>query len=355
MLLYITAEDLLGSDPGSRRGPRPLHRIPETLAGLYDLGLRHHVRRAAMLWPDGAAHEGVPDWKLDRLALRIAVFAREALGVEPGQPIAVFGRLGWLWPVVDFAAMGFGGAAVGLEHVLDDASLARELAKSGARVVFASDAESAKRLEALRAAGRLAGATLVAEGVSAEDGQVPLAKLLDLAANLDTPERAQAFRAASRRVAPDADALWHAGPGGLVRLTHRAAMSVVTPWLASQPAREGDVAYLEAPRASLEHRLAMAAFVGDGLTTAALGREGGTGEDVTALRPHRLVAHGTWLDAACVARRSRWPGLLDGGRGGRLLREALGGRLRTVRATSKVTAQTARALAAADIALEESN
>ena len=44
MLLYITAEDVFGSDTPERRGPRPLHAIPATLAGLYDLGLRHHVR-----------------------------------------------------------------------------------------------------------------------------------------------------------------------------------------------------------------------------------------------------------------------------------------------------------------------
>ena len=48
MLLYITAEDVFGSGTPERRGPRPLHTIPETLAGLVDLGLRHHVRAAAM-------------------------------------------------------------------------------------------------------------------------------------------------------------------------------------------------------------------------------------------------------------------------------------------------------------------
>jgi len=50
MLLYITAEDVFGSGTPERRGPRPLHTIPPTVAGLYDLGLRHHVRPAAMAW-----------------------------------------------------------------------------------------------------------------------------------------------------------------------------------------------------------------------------------------------------------------------------------------------------------------
>jgi len=34
MLLYITAEDVFGSGTPERRGPRPLHTIPETLAEL---------------------------------------------------------------------------------------------------------------------------------------------------------------------------------------------------------------------------------------------------------------------------------------------------------------------------------
>ena len=71
MLLYITAEDVLGSEPPERAGPRPLHRIPETVAGLFDLGLRHHVRKDAMLWPADGGFESVPDWKVDRLAIRI--------------------------------------------------------------------------------------------------------------------------------------------------------------------------------------------------------------------------------------------------------------------------------------------
>ena len=91
---------------------------PRRVAGLFDLGLRHHVRPAAMKWWTDGALEAVPDWRLDRLAIRLALFGRERLGLEPGERVAVLGRLGWLWPVVDFAAMGFGVLPVGLEHDL---------------------------------------------------------------------------------------------------------------------------------------------------------------------------------------------------------------------------------------------
>jgi hypothetical protein len=271
MLLYITAEDVFGSETPKRRGPQPLHTIPSTLAGLFDLGLRHHVRPAAVAWWTGDTLEWVPDWKLDRLAIRLALFGRERLGLEPGERVAVIGRLGWLWPALDFAAMGFGVVPLGLEHDAGDETIAGIVAEGAPRVIFATDPESAARVTRLSRAARLGSATVVAEGLPEEQGFLPLARLMDLAAVLDTAERAQAFRAYSRRVAPASPALWHVGPRGFWRLTHEAAMAGVVPLLRSRPAPVGDFAYVDAPRVTLRKRLAMAAFVGDGCTTTAAG------------------------------------------------------------------------------------
>ena len=176
MLLYITAEDVFGSGTPERRGPRPLHTIPSTLAGLVDLGLRHHVRPAAMKWWTDGTLEPVPDWKLDRLAIRLALFGRERLGLEPGERVVVMGRLGWLWPALDFAAMGFGVVPVGLEHDLSDDAVASAFAEAAPRAAFATDAASAERLKRLRRAGRLGGATVVGEGLTEEEGLLPLAQ-----------------------------------------------------------------------------------------------------------------------------------------------------------------------------------
>jgi hypothetical protein len=352
VLLYITAEDVLGSGTPERRGPRPLHTLPPTVAGLYDLGLRHHVRPAALEWWTDGTLEAAPDWKLDRLAIRLALFGRERLGLEPGQRLAVLGRLGRLWPALDFAAMGFGVVPVGLEHDLPDDAVSSVFADARPRAAFATDVESASRLNRLREIGRLGGAIVVGEGLAAEDGVLPLSALLDLAAVLDTAERAQAFRAFSRQVAPESPALWHAGTGGVVRLTHEAAMGRVAPVLRSRPAREGDVAYVDAPRVTLRKRLALAAFVGDGYTTTALGREGRAGEDVAALKPHKVLAAEPWLAAACAGRGPRWPGGLDRPRARRRVQDALGRRLRWVEVGAAVPDEAARALAAAGVILD---
>jgi hypothetical protein len=354
ILLYITAEDVFGSESPGRKGPRPLHTIPPTLAGLYDIGLRHHVRRAAFAWWTGESLEPAPDWRLDRLAIRIALFGRERMGLEPGARVVVAGRLAWLWPAVDFAAMGFGVVPVGVEHDVGDDAVAAVVAAVSPRAAFATDAESAQRLLSLRRGGGLGDATVVAEGLPREEGVVPLAELLDLGSVLDTAERAQAFRAFSRQRPPDSPALWHAGTGGLVRMTHREALEQVEPVLRSRPALEGDVAYLDAPRVTLRKRLAMAAFVGDGLTTTALGREHRAADDVRELRPHKAVASEPWLARVCDGRGPRWPAGLDRARARRRVQEALGGRLRWVDAASAPARETAGALAAAGVTVDVS-
>jgi hypothetical protein len=319
------------------------------VAGLYDLGLRHHVRPAVMAWPADGGFESAPDWKLDRLAIRTALLGRERLGVEPGDRVAVFGRLSWLWPVVDFAAMGFGSTAVGLEHDLADDVLADILRQAGARAVFATDPESAERAERLRREGRLGSATVVAEGLAEEEGLLPLARFLDLGSILDTAERAQSFRAASRQIDPQSEAYWHVGLEGLTRLRHREAMERVEPWLRAHPALSGDVAYIEGPRVDLGTRLAIAAFVGDGLTTTALGRETQTDADIEELRPHKMIVPGDWLEAACRGQGPRWPAGLDRPWARRRLLERLGGRSRWVATSSRVGAETERALDAAGV------
>jgi len=352
MLLYITAEDVFGSGPRERRGPRPLHTIPATVAGLFDLGLRHHVRPAAMAWWRDGAIEQVPDWKLDRLSIRLALFGRERMGLEPGGRVAVMGRLGWLWPAVDFAAMGFGVTPVGIEHDVTDDALAAVVAEAAPRAIFATDALSAERLARWRGTGRLGGAAVVAEGLPEGEGLLPLAQLLDLGAVLDTAERAQAFRAFSRQVAPESPALWHADPRGVVRLSHEAAMVEAAAVLRARPALEGDVAYIDAPRVTLRKRLRWAAFVGDGHTTTALGREGRAEEDLRALRPHKAVASEPWLAEVCDGRGPRWPAGLDRPWARRRVLEGVGGRLRWVEVGSMPPPAAARALASAGIGLD---
>ena len=91
VLFYITAEDVFGQPLPGKRGPRPLHTIPATVSGLYDLGMRHHVRSSVLSREQGAGFEAMPDGQLDRLVIRVALYGRENLAPEPGRRVATNG------------------------------------------------------------------------------------------------------------------------------------------------------------------------------------------------------------------------------------------------------------------------
>ena len=371
MLLYVTA-----GEPQEREF-RPLRTIPETLAGLYDLGMRQHIRRAVLLdCVDGEWRE-MPDWRLDRLVIRLAVHSRERLDVIPGDRVAIFGPSSWLWPAVEFAAMGFGCVAVGLSHLLSDGELSAALAESAPRVAFATDIESARRLMQLRAAAALPETVIVPDDLAADGpGLLTLGRVLELASILDTPERAQNFRACARGVSAETDACWHFGRGepekgpSLVRLTHGQAMALVKKRLGQLPAARHDVAYLQAPEMTLAARIAYHAFVGDGCTTTAVGRSG-VPDDLTLLRPHKAQVSAAWLTQTwarietssesplrSLSRRlprQRWLRALDlrGPWVRRAVRASFGDRLRCLEVPGTIEPDAADSLRRAGVAVVE--
>jgi hypothetical protein len=329
VLLYVST-----GEPEEREF-RPLHSMPATVAGLFDLGMRHHVRKGALLLREADAWNDMPDWRLDRLVIRVAVYGRERLGLAAGDRVAIVGPLHWLWPVVEFAAHGHGWVPVGLSQRLRDGDLRDALAESSPRVAFATDDESARRLAELSQAAAVP-ETVVGIGTANGDPRhVALPQLLELGANLDTAERAQSFRRAARAVAAGGEACRHFGADGAgrplppVRLTHAQAMARVREHVTARPAQNGDLAYVEGSEVSVATRLSYWTFVGDGLTQTALGRAGCAAADLALLRPHKLLASAAALAESTAARSvgagaGGWLGRLADVPGvGRLLRNGL--------------------------------
>ena len=286
----------------------------------------------------------VPDWKLDRLVIRIALYCREKLALEPGTRAAVFGKLGWLWPAADFAIQGFGATAVGIEHDAPDEVLAAVLRDADPRVVFCTDGASTARLLGLGVPNLRRPPVVSVETAVPSDEVLPLRDVLELGGTLDTPERAQAFRMVCRHNPPDSEALWHVGHQGVERMTHARAMEHVAARLRSRPAAMGDVVCLEPPRMTLAGRLAVAAFVGDGHTETVLGSA--LHDQMTLLRPHGIRASADWLEAACRGRGPRWPAAFDRRRARTRLHAVLGDRLRWIETERPVDEGTAAALLA---------
>jgi long-subunit acyl-CoA synthetase (AMP-forming) len=366
VLLYVT------TDEGKERKARPLHTIPDTINLLFDLGMREHDRAALLLHPEGKVWAETPDWRFDREVIRIGLFLRERLHVPRAQRIAIFGPLCPLWLSADLAALGLGTASVGVSHLLGDDLVLAALDAAEARVAIATDGASTSRLLGLRPRAARLELVVGPEGNPDDKAFVPLAKLLDYGATLDTAERASRFRLDARAVGADEPACWHYGAKEAargVRLTHREAMARVRSHLRRLPAQAGDLAYLEGEAVTLEARFAWYAFTGDGYTTMVVGRPERSFEDVRDLRPAKILATPAWLgqlwdrlEAEPAGKIERLaagaPGLggLGAGARARRLRRALracaGDRLRWVEPVGVVAAELKQKLAQAVTVVE---
>src|SRR5262245_57955014 len=243
MLLYVTT-----GEPQDKEA-RPLHTIPKTVCGLYDMGMREHSRKALLLHREGDNWVETPDWRFDRLVIRIAVYARERFDLKAGERLAIMGPLSPLWLAGEFAILGLAGAAVALSPALSDEEIVRALWTTKARLALATDGECGARLLRLRARAEALETVIGPDGAGNGDGAfLGLGPFFELADTLDTAERAQAFRAIARAVEPDVVALWHFAPGIAPMthgLTHAQAMSAIREHLLALPAHAGDLAYVQ--------------------------------------------------------------------------------------------------------------
>ena len=312
-----------------RRGPRPLHTIPATLAGLVDLGLRHHVRAAAMTWwADGALDAGA------RLEARPA--RHPARPLRPRAARARAGRARGRHGTARLAVAGGRLRGHGLRRACRSASS-----------TTCPTTRVGLRLRRGRAAGGL------------RDGRRERRAADATATGGPTRGRDRRGRgAAPRRRACAAPRPGH-GPGGrprhararpgLPRATRARCAPESAGALARRTARRrpphppgghGDdgAAAPRAPRARGRRRLRRrpardaAQAPGAGGVRGRRAHHDGAGAGGTS-RPRtspscgrtRLLASEAWLAAACDGRGPRWPAGLDRRRARRRVQEALGG------------------------------
>jgi hypothetical protein len=326
MLMYVT-----GSEGRSRVIHAP-DTLPETLVKLYQRAMRDHVRPAAAEErSDGRWHK-LPDWRFDRQVIQIALFLKERLGIEGSTPAGLLGSFSPRWVQADFALQGLGALPIGLHPDLSDADLGAALSRDAIRGVMTTDQDAANRIQLLRSAGVVDLDWIVVPGAGeGEDDVVGWDFLWDRGQSLDTPERAANWRYYAREITADhiAGIHYEQDPDNgfnRVAFTHAEAIEGVGRLWAQCPAREGDVAYLDAPHATLAGRIAAYAWVGDGVTVtlsyAGLSERGWQALDVT-----KLLASPEWLEALARDLRGangRW----SGRKAQKLVRERVGERLR---------------------------
>jgi acyl-CoA synthetase (AMP-forming)/AMP-acid ligase II len=203
-------------------------------------GARYHDRQAVFASRDFGE---MPDWRADRLSIRVALALREDLSVGPGDLVALAMPLSIHWALVERAVWGLGAATLPLssESRLD----------LPVKAVFASSAADLSNPAVPRVA-------------LDSDWDA----LLERGGVLDTPERASSFRTAARNTPPDAVASIEHG----TELRHEEWVRRVEAFLERFPPRRGARYGLDFDEPNVATRTLLYAGWADGLTTAVLGR-----------------------------------------------------------------------------------
>ncbi|MFE9320759.1 AMP-binding protein [Nocardia sp. NPDC052278] len=131
--------------PDRTTAPDPWWYIPQELRIRYDLICRsipNALRRTAVSYPNGLAlvgedgHRTFAELEADMM---LAVRAVQALGVRPGDRVAIWGPNCGRWILAALAALGAGAVLVPMNTRFKGAEAAYILRKSGARLLFVAD------------------------------------------------------------------------------------------------------------------------------------------------------------------------------------------------------------------------
>ena len=363
MLLYF--ESVLAEQRGC------VVTIPEatspTLNILVMTAMRAHARPGPFLQHIRNRWKSTPDWRFDRQVIRMGLYLREFVGVEAGDRVAIVSETRREWLVADLATAGLGAISVAIRPTMDPLLLSALLADTAPKAVFVSETAlstvevAARRLSSIRA-------IISFDAIVSPNGTTPMARVIDLAGTLDTPERAQWWRSQARDCTPQSLTLRHYEPGyddspGYVEMTQGAVRDAVTSHWTDQPAWEGDVAYVASSEMTLPLRLSLYGFVADGYTTVAFGSPEHAADEIATLQPAKIVAPPDFLERT-VAQQLASPNGHKNGRGlsswmrsvetlipaarSRTqrdgVRQALGGRIRWVRPTGQLDQRIAEHL-----------
>jgi AMP-binding enzyme len=346
-LVFLAYLDSLFVEPRTRE-VTPTREIPETVNRLFIQAMREHARERALLHWENGDWRATPDWRLDRHVIRLALYLRERLGIGPGDRVALVSELRPEWLIADLAALGLGAVSAAIDPTLRGRHLAAALEDASARVTFVSPAVQAF-LEREDSRTEAFGQVVFLEAWPGQGGRPTLDTWLDFGGTLDTPERAQAFRASSRAVEPGRPAVRHylATPAGLERLdlTQGEIVERIRAVPPDERGRPGDLACVIDPAVSPAARLSLYAFLGDGYTTTAMAPPAIEPNVVATLRPAVLVASPGFAVELARATHGR-PRPLARLRGGRALREILGGRIRRLGLTGPIESALIRRLGA---------
>lgn len=229
--------------------PEPLDlgadgRGADTMNRILLHGARYHHRSVVFVSRDFGK---MPDWRADRLSIRVALALREGLSVGPGDFVALAMPLSIYWALVERAVWGLGAATLPLSP---GSRIDRPV-----KAMFASSATGISN-----------------PGVPVIALDSDWDALLERGGVLDTPERASSFRTSAREVLPDAVASIELGESG-VELRHADWVRRVARSFERFPPGFGARNVLALTEPHVSARVVLYAGWADGFTTVVLGSD----------------------------------------------------------------------------------
>jgi long-chain acyl-CoA synthetase len=227
---------------------------------------------------------------------RAAARGLAALGIEPGDRVALLSENRPEWALADYACLLSGVVDVPVYSTLIAEQVAYVLADSGARLVFASTAEEVtKAQEAARGAGRDVRIVAFDAEAAGDEGVISWDELLARGRAADAVEPPEAFAARAREIPPDALAtiLYTSGTTGDpkgVMLTHDNLHSNV--WAASHvlPIGPDDVTVSFLPLSHVFQRMVDYLLLWKGCTIAYAHDIRTVADDLKILHPTVVVS-----------------------------------------------------------------
>jgi hypothetical protein len=265
----------------------------ETVGLLHLAAERKHARPSVLRRRVAAAWQDTPDWRFHRQVMRIGLYLRERGQLSAGDRVALLSRVRPEWAVAQWGALTMGAPTAVLDPDLSDADLVAHLKTLAPKAVFVEGGALARVLACRSAVPSIS--TIVAlDGDANAGATVTWSEALDLGGSLDTAERANAYRAKTRALEPEAPALGSpTGSNGSVSwrfLSHRDVVRRVHRVWARARIANGDVAYVAGEVPSLATSIALLAFTADGYTQVVIGTRGVELEEIAMTSPHKIIA-----------------------------------------------------------------
>jgi long-chain acyl-CoA synthetase len=215
-----------------------------------------------------------------------------ALGLRPGESVAILGETRPEWGICDLAALAAGGRSVGIYQTNTDKQCEYILTDSATRFVFVENADQLAKIEAVRAGCPAVDKVILWEGTPPRNGGVVLtyAGLREMGREHGT-RSPDALRERRLSVTPSDDAIliYTSGTTGMPKgaiLTHRNLCFMLKVWQRIAEVREDDITVSFLPMAhGAEHVVSFFGRIAMGFQTAYARSMQTVIEDVQRVRP----------------------------------------------------------------------